>query len=113
MDLGELLTFAKQCGASDLHLSAGAIPMVRVNGDMRKIEVEGDDLSTSERLRQLIFSILSPAQRERLERDWELDCALTFGEKERFRANVFIQDRGISAVIRVIPNEIRTPDELG
>ncbi len=113
MDLATLLTFAKRCGASDLHLSAGAAPMVRVNGDMRRLQVDGEDLSSRDRIRRLVYGFLTDAQKKRLEADWELDCAMSLGEGARFRANIFIQERGLSAVIRVIPATIQTPEQLG
>ncbi len=113
MDLASLLSFAKQSGASDLHLSAGAPPMVRIDGDMRKLEVEGEDLSARDRVRALIYGLLTDSQKKRLEAEWELDCAISLGTEDRFRANIFVQERGLSAVMRVIPNAIRTAEDLG
>src|SRR4051794_25897338 len=113
MDLGALLTFAKKSGASDLHLSAGATPMVRINGEMRLLEIEGEDLSDRERIRKLLYDFLTDNQKKKLESEWELDCAITLGgQSDRYRANFFLQERGLAGVFRVIPSEIRSADDL-
>jgi twitching motility protein PilT len=111
-----LLLFTKEAGGSDLHLSAGATPMVRVHGEMRKLTLPGGGESpplSPDEIRALLFDLLADAQKSRLEAEKELDFSLTIGKDTRFRGNVFFQDRGIAAVFRVIPTVIKTCEELG
>jgi twitching motility protein PilT len=116
LDMATLLLFTKEAGGSDLHLSAGAIPMVRVHGEMKKLTlpggVEAPPLS-SEGIRRLLFDLLTDAQKSRLEAEQELDLSLSLGKDTRFRGNVFYQDRGLGGVFRVIPTVIKSCDELG
>jgi twitching motility protein PilT len=115
-DMPTLLLFTKEAGGSDLHLSAGATPMVRVHGEMRKLTMPGGGESpplAPDELRALLFDLLTDSQKSRLEAEKELDFSLTIGKDTRFRGNVFFQDRGIAAVFRVIPTEIKTCEELG
>ncbi|MHC4391494.1 MAG: type IV pilus twitching motility protein PilT, partial [Planctomycetota bacterium] len=113
MDLPTLLRYTMACGASDLHLSAGAPPMVRLDGETRRLAIDGIDLSQPSAVRQLIYGFLTDAQKKRLDSDWELDCALELGSDARFRANVFWQKRGLAGVFRVVPTKVPTAKDLG
>jgi twitching motility protein PilT len=116
LDLKELLMFTQSEGASDLHLSAGAPPMVRLHGEMQKIDLP--DLPSGAPLppdtaQRMIHSILTEEQIARLEKDRELDFSVALGEHARFRGNVLVQLRGLAGVFRVIPTKIKGFDELG
>ena len=110
MDVSELLIFAVENKASDVHLSAGEPPMVRIHGDIRKIEVPPLD---AEAIHKMIYDILSDDQRKTFEEFLELDFSLALGNYGRFRVNVFKQNRGDAASFRPIPNKIPGFDELG
>ncbi len=110
MDVSELLIFAVENRASDIHLSAGEPPMVRIHGDMRKVEVAALDEETVHRM---IYDILNDEQRKMFEEFLELDFSLALGDYGRFRVNVFKQNRGVAAAFRPIPNKIPGFDELG
>jgi twitching motility protein PilT len=116
IDMASLLLFTKESGGSDLHLSSGATPMVRVHGEMRRLTLPGGSEApplAAEEIRTLVFDLLTDAQKSRLEADRELDLSLSIGKETRFRGNVFFQDRGLGAVFRVIPTQIKTCEELG
>jgi twitching motility protein PilT len=103
MDISELLIFAVENQASDVHLSAGEPPLVRIHGEMRKIEVPALDAET---IHRMIYDILSDDQRKIFEEFLELDFSLGLGDYGRFRVNVFKQNRGDAAAFRPIPNKI-------
>jgi twitching motility protein PilT len=109
MDITQLLAFAMQNKASDLHLSAGSQAIIRVHGDLKR--VKGDPLS-SETIRTMLYSIMTEDQRAVYERDWEMDFAISFGERARFRVNAFTTRQGTSAVFRSIPSIVPTMEEL-
>ena len=109
MDLTQLLAFTMQNNASDLHLSATNPPIIRVNGQMKKVKSE--ELSSDE-IRSMLYSVMSEDQRATYERDFELDIAISFGDKARFRVNVFNTRHGAAAVFRTIPSEIPTMQDL-
>lgn len=109
MDITELLNFSVKHSASDLHLSAGMPPMVRVDGDLRKLNVPA--LAHTE-VSELLYSIMNDAQRKEFEAAMELDFSFAIPQLARFRVNVFNQDRGMAGVIRTIPNDIKTLDQL-
>ena len=109
MDITELLNFSVKHNASDLHLSAGVPPMVRVDGDLRKLNVPALDHKV---VSQLLYSIMSDTQRKEFEEAMELDFSFAIPQLARFRVNVFNQDRGMAGVIRTIPNDIKTLDQL-
>jgi twitching motility protein PilT len=116
LDVATLLDFTKESGGSDLHLSAGAAPMIRVHGEMRRLTFpDGREAPPigGEDVRTMVFDILNDFQKARLEADKELDFAVSLGASSRFRGNVFYQDRGVAAVFRVIPTVIKSCDELG
>ena len=110
MDISELLIFAVKNKASDLHVSAGEPPVVRIHGEMRRIE--GPPLE-NEAIHRMIYDILNDDQRKTYEEHLEIDFSFALGEYGRFRVNVFKQNRGDAAVFRTIPNTIPTFEELG
>jgi len=110
MDISELLIFSVQQKASDVHLSAGEPPMLRIHGEIRKIE--GPAIS-AEQVHKMIYDILNDRQRKMFEENKELDFSISLGEYGRFRVNCFYQQRGECAVFRSIPNKIYTFEELG
>ena len=109
MDLTQLLAFVMQNDASDLHLSATSAPIIRVNGQMKKIKA--DPLSSDE-IREMLYSVMSEEQRADFERDLDLDIAISFGDKARFRVNAFNTRQGAAAVFRAIPSDIPTMEQL-
>jgi len=110
MDISELLIFAVKNKASDLHVSSGEPPLVRIHGEMRRIE--GQPLE-KEAIHRMIYDILNDDQRKTYEEFFEIDFSFALGEYGRFRVNVFKQNRGDAAVFRTIPNTIPTFEELG
>lgn len=109
MDIAQLLQFAHQQDASDLHLSAGEPPMLRVHGDMKKIKVAA--LSAEDTIR-MVYDIMGDNQRKTFEERSELDFSMQLGELARFRVNVFRQNRGVGAVFRKIPTTIASLEDL-
>ncbi|RME48624.1 MAG: type IV pilus twitching motility protein PilT [Deltaproteobacteria bacterium] len=110
MYLQELLRFAIQHQASDLHLSAGVPPMIRLHGEMKRLDAPPLEAET---LQQIVYGILLDRQRQAFEEDLEFDFAVQVKGIGRFRVNVFNQLRGKSAVFRVIPEEVIPLHELG
>lgn len=109
MDLTQLLAFAMQNNASDLHLSATMPPIIRVNGNMKRIKAEPLE---SDEIRSMLYSVMSEEQRADYERDLDLDIAISFGDKARFRVNAFNTRNGAAAVFRAIPSDIPTMTDL-
>ena len=109
MDITELLAFTMQNNASDLHLSPVNPPIIRVHGDLRRIQT---DMLTSESIRTMLYAVMTEDQRSDFERELELDFAIAFGEKARFRVNAFTSRTGTSAVFRTIPFKMPTMEEL-
>jgi len=110
MDITEFLIFAVNNKASDLHLSAGEPPHVRIHGEMRKFETP---ILGKEEIHDMIYDILSDQQRKTYEEHFEIDFSFSLGEYGRFRVNVFKQNRGDAAVFRTIPNAIPSFESLG
>jgi twitching motility protein PilT len=110
MDIAELLTFSVKNGASDLHLSAGMPPMIRVDGDMRKVNVPAMDHKT---VHGLVYDIMNDKQRKDYEEFLETDFSFEIPELARFRVNAFNHNRGAGAVFRTIPSEILSLEDLG
>ncbi|HIF9342826.1 TPA: type IV pilus twitching motility protein PilT [Photobacterium damselae] len=109
MDITELLDFSVKHNASDLHLSAGVPPMIRVDGDVRKLSLPA--LEHLE-VHRLIFDIMNDAQRRQFEEELEVDFSFELPDVGRFRVNAFHQSRGCSAVFRTIPMTIPTLESL-
>lgn len=109
MDITDLLIFTQKNKASDLHLSAGNPPILRMSGDM--IPHKAADLSADE-IKEMLFSIMSEQQRSEYERDLEIDFAISFGDNMRFRVNAFNTLNGAAAVLRTIPTEIISLETL-
>ena len=110
MDITELLKFSVKNKASDLHLSAGLPPMIRVDGDIRRINVPPLD---HKEVHALIYDIMNDKQRRDYEEFFETDFSFELPSVARFRVNVFIQDRGAAAVLRTIPSKVLTLEDLG
>jgi twitching motility protein PilT len=109
MDIAELLAFGVKNGASDLHLSAGVPPMIRVDGEMRRINVPPMDHKS---VHGLIYDIMNDKQRKDFEEFLETDFSFEIPGLARFRVNAFNQNRGAGAVFRTIPTNILTLEEL-
>jgi twitching motility protein PilT len=110
MDISELLLFVHKEGGSDLHISAGEPPMVRINGEIKRIEIPP---LTREELRVMLYDVLNDQQRKRFEETKELDFSLEIKGIARFRVNAFSQNRGDAVVFRVIPSKLMTLEQLG
>lgn len=110
MDITQLLQFAHQHDASDLHISAGESPMVRIHGDIKRIKAPA---LTMEQTHAMVYDIMNDAQRKHFEEFSDIDFSMQLGEVARFRVNVYRQNRGMSAVFRKIPTKILTLTELG
>ena len=109
MDLTELLAFVVKNKASDLHLSAGLPPMVRVHGDVKRINVpplEHKDVHA------MVYDIMNDGQRKFYEENLECDFSFAVPNLARFRVNAFVQQRGAAAVLRTIPTKVLTLEEL-
>jgi twitching motility protein PilT len=109
MDIAELLTFAVKNKASDLHLSAGLPPMIRVHGDVRRINLPPMEHQV---VHGMIYDIMNDAQRKEYEENLECDFSFAIPGLARFRVNAFVQQRGAGAVMRTIPSKILTLEEL-
>ncbi len=110
VDLDELLEHLLEVGGSDLHLTAGTKPAVRKNGKM--IIVDDQPTLTTSKLRDVIYSMLTERQRKTFEENLELDLAYTLPGRARFRMNIFQQRESLGAVLRVIPWEIKSLEDL-
>jgi twitching motility protein PilT len=110
MTLPDLLQTTLSLGGSDLHLSVGSPPQVRVNGDLRRLDHQA---LTPELTRGLVYSVLSDAQKKIFEEKWEQDMAFGLEGVGRFRCNVFMQKAAVGAVFRLIPERIPSLEELG
>ena len=110
MDIGELLAFGVKNGASDLHLSAGLPPMIRVDGDIRRINVPALDHKT---VHGLVYDIMNDKQRKDYEEFLETDFSFEVPGLARFRVNAFNHNRGSGGVFRTIPAKILSLEELG
>ncbi len=109
MDISELLAFSVKNKASDLHLSAGLPPMIRVHGDVRRINLpplEHKDVHS------MIYDIMNDGQRKTFDENLEVDFSFDLPGLARFRVNAFMQDRGAAAVMRTIPSRVLSLEEL-
>jgi len=110
MDIAELLAFSVKHEASDLHLSSGLPPMIRVDGDIRRINVPALEHKT---VHELVYDIMNDKQRKDYEEFLETDFSFEIPGLARFRVNAFNQDRGAGAVFRTIPSKVLTLEDLG
>ena len=109
-NINELLKYSLDSGASDLHLSVGSIPMVRIHGLMKKLQLPSMDLPTMEKIRD---DVLNDNQKKIFKEKLEIDFSTALGNEGRFRVNFFNQINGLSAVFRTIPSDIKSSEELG
>ena len=109
MDITQLLAFMVKNKASDLHLSAGLPPMIRVHGDVRRINVEPLD---HKMVHGMVYDIMSDSQRKHFEEFLEVDFSFEIEGLSRFRVNAFNHHRGAGAVMRAIPSKILTLEQL-
>jgi twitching motility protein PilT len=110
-DFADLLLEVLERRASDLHITAGAKPAVRIRGKLTPLE-DYPALTPTD-TREVIYSILTNDQRQKLETDWQLDFAYAIPNVARFRVNAYFQRSAIGAAFRLIPFEIKSADELG
>ncbi|WP_025674224.1 type IV pilus twitching motility protein PilT [Salinivibrio socompensis] len=109
MEITELLAFSVKHRASDLHLSAGVPPMVRVDGDVRKLSLP---VQSHQVVEQLITEVMNPVQQQTFTTEWEVDFSFELASVGRFRVNAFQQQHGCAAVFRVIPEGVPTLETL-
>ncbi|AVJ56567.1 twitching motility protein PilT [Idiomarina sp. OT37-5b] len=109
MDVTDLLAFSMKQSASDLHLSSGSVPMIRVDGDMRPLN---QPVHEAAELKRMLYEIMPEPQQQEYEQRFECDFSFTLDDIARFRVNVFTQRKGIAAAFRMIPNQVTTLDEL-
>ena len=109
MDLSELLAFAVKNGASDIHISAGLPPLIRIDGEMRRIKV---DPLTSNVVHDMIYDIMLDSQRKEFEERLEADFAFEIANVSRFRVNAYNQARGPAAAFRTIPTEVLSLEDI-
>ncbi|HAO88091.1 MAG TPA: twitching motility protein PilT [Gammaproteobacteria bacterium] len=110
MDITELLGFSVKQGASDLHITAGMQPLIRVDGDIRRINVP--EMNHKE-VHALIYEIMNDKQRKDYEEFLETDFSFEVPNLARFRVNAFVQGRGAEAVFRTIPSKVLSMEQLG
>ena len=110
LNINDLLGYALESGASDLHLSVGSHPMVRIHGEMKKLQLPITEINEMEKIRD---EILNKNQKERFIENLEIDFSVALEGKGRFRVNFFNQINGLSAVFRTIPTLIKNSEELG
>ena len=110
MDLNKLLAYSVDSGASDLHLSVGSIPMVRINGTMQPLNM--DPLKNSD-MESILPQVLDEDQMKIFEDRKEIDFSASLKGKGRFRVNFFNQIKGLAGVFRTIPEVVKDFDDLG
>lgn len=109
MDITELLAFSVQHKASDLHLSAGVPPLIRVDGDVRRLNIPALDHKA---VHALVYDIMNDRQRKEYEEKLESDFSFEVPGLARFRVNAFVQNRGAAAVFRTIPSDVLSLEDL-
>lgn len=109
MDIAQLLAFGVKNGASDLHLSAGVPPMIRVDGDMRRINLPAMEHKD---VHDMVYDIMNDRQRKEYEANLETDFSFEVPDLARFRVNAFNHNRGAAAVFRTIPSDILSLEQL-
>ena len=110
MDITEILTLSAQQGASDLHISAGLPPVIRIDGALHRTDLPSLE---PHQVDSLIYQIMNNKQRKDFEQFIDIDFSFAVPDVARFRVNVFHQDRGSAAVFRTIPTQINTLEQLG
>jgi twitching motility protein PilT len=111
LDFAEVLLEVIDRRASDLHITAGAPPMLRARG--RLVPMDGYPILTPTDTREIVYSILSDAQRQRFENNWQIDFAYQIPGKGRFRVNAYFQRSAVGAALRLIPFEVVPLEQLG
>lgn len=109
MDIIELLTFAVNTKASDLHISSGEPPIIRVDGVMRKIDVPAMDHQT---VKHMILDVMDDRQRKLYEKNLDIDFSFEVPNLSRFRVNAYVQNRGAGAAFRTIPPEVYSLEQI-
>jgi len=109
-DFADILLETIRLEASDLHITVGSPPAVRVKGGLKRLDYP--EMSAQD-TREIIYTILSNDQRKRLETDWQVDLSYTVPNTARFRVNAYVQRGAIGAAFRVIPSEIKSVEQLG
>ncbi|MDD5175956.1 MAG: type IV pilus twitching motility protein PilT [Sterolibacterium sp.] len=109
MDITELLAFVVKNKASDLHLSSGLPPMIRVHGDIRRINLPAMEHKD---VHAMIYDIMNDGQRKHYEENLEIDFSFAIPDLARFRVNAYVQQRGAAAVLRTIPSKVLTMEQL-
>ncbi|MEW6102479.1 MAG: PilT/PilU family type 4a pilus ATPase [bacterium] len=109
-EISDLLIMCKEKGASDLHLSAGSYPLLRIHGALIPVD---NEIYKKDRIHEMIYEILTDERKAQFEEKHEIDFAIELSEIGRFRVNAFCQRRGESAAFRIIPTKIKTLEELG
>src|SRR5688572_33496489 len=109
MDLTELLAFVVKNKASDLHLSSGLPPMIRVHGDVKRSNLPAMEHKD---VHSMLYDIMNGGQRKFYEDILECDFSFAIPNVARFRVNAFVQNRGAAAVVRTVPPKIPSLDEL-
>jgi twitching motility protein PilT len=109
-NIDRLLNKLLELKGSDLHISTGAVPMMRVDGEMRA--VDGYDILSAEQVQRMLMPITPARNREEFERTHDADYAYELAGKARFRVNIFVDLKGMGCVMRVIPSKILTVDDL-
>ncbi len=110
MDITQLLAFGVEQGASDVHLSSGEPPRLRINGDLKNLE---NPPLSQEQVHGMLFDIMTDAQRKGFEEHRDIDFSFHLGDVARFRVNLFMQQKGEAAVFRTIPEKILSLEQLG
>jgi len=110
MDIAELLAFSVKNNASDLHLSSGLPPMIRVDGDIRRLTLPALDTA---QLQELVYSTMSDQHRRDFEANLEVDYSYSVQGMARFRVNCFHHDRGVGGAFRTIPDTVWTLEDIG
>lgn len=109
-NLRELLEQMVQMNASDLHLTVGTPPVVRVDGKLQRLN---QDMLTAEQTKKLAYSMLNEKQKLKFEQNWELDFSFGIENMSRFRCNIFMQRGNVAVALRQIPYKVKTFEELG
>ncbi len=109
MDITQLLAFSVKNNASDLHISAGQPPIIRVDGDMRRVNLP---ILEHKEVHSMVYDIMNDKQRKAYEEHWETDFSFEIPGVARFRVNAFNQNRGAAAVFRTIPSKILSLEDL-